>query len=93
MWNSCEETKKPKTTKVLLKSWYLWKPVMGITLGAFAGYLYYYFVGCKSGTCPITSSAWSTMLFGGFIGLSLTNGPCKKSENKSCVTEIKKTEE
>jgi hypothetical protein len=27
----------------------------GITLGAIAGFSYWYFVGCKSGSCLITS--------------------------------------
>ena len=27
----------------------------GIIIGAVAGYLYYHFVGCSSGTCAITS--------------------------------------
>lgn len=93
MWNNCEEIKKPKTVKEFIKSWYFWKPIIGVTTGALIGFLYYYFVGCKSGSCPITSSAWSTILIGGFMGLSVTNGPCKKTENKSCIVEHKKTEE
>ena len=36
--------------------------------GILAGYLYWRYVGCTSGTCPITSN-WHTMvLFGGLIG-------------------------
>jgi hypothetical protein len=36
--------------------------------GIIAGYLYWKYVGCASGTCPITSN-WHTMLgFGALIG-------------------------
>ena len=36
--------------------------------GIIAGFLYWMYVGCSSGTCPITSN-WHTMvLFGGLIG-------------------------
>lgn len=36
--------------------------------GALAGLAYYTFVGCPTGTCPITSSPASTMLYTGMIG-------------------------
>ena len=36
--------------------------------GAFGGYLYWYYVGCKSGTCPITSVWYSTSLYGALLG-------------------------
>ena len=37
-------------------------------LGAFAGYLYYTYYPCPTGTCVITSSVWSTMVYTGMIG-------------------------
>ncbi len=36
--------------------------------GAIGGYFYWYFVGCKSGTCPITSHWYSTGLYGALLG-------------------------
>ncbi len=36
--------------------------------GIIAGYFYWKYVGCTSGTCPITSNWHSMVLFGGFIG-------------------------
>ncbi|OFX84319.1 MAG: hypothetical protein A2W99_00950 [Bacteroidetes bacterium GWF2_33_16] len=36
--------------------------------GIIAGYLYWRYVGCLSGTCPITSNWHSMVLFGGLIG-------------------------
>jgi uncharacterized protein DUF6132 len=36
--------------------------------GIIAGILYWKYVGCTSGTCPITSNWHSMVLFGGLIG-------------------------
>lgn len=44
------------------------KLVLSIGVGAFAGYLYYYFIGCNSGGCAITSSWTSSTLFGAAMG-------------------------
>lgn len=40
----------------------------GIVVGAIAGYLYYYFVGCASGTCSITSKPLNSSLYGALMG-------------------------
>lgn len=42
--------------------------IIGVFLGAIAGYLYYYFVGCASGTCAITSSPVNSTLYFAFLG-------------------------
>jgi hypothetical protein len=42
--------------------------ITGIALGALAGYLYYYFVGCASGTCAITSKPLNSTLYGAMMG-------------------------
>lgn len=42
--------------------------VIGIIAGAIGGYLYYHFVGCTSGTCPITSKPLNSTLYGGMMG-------------------------
>jgi hypothetical protein len=41
---------------------------LGIVLGAAAGYLMYRFVGCRTGTCPITRSPYLSMIFGALLG-------------------------
>jgi len=43
-------------------------PVLGVVVGISVGYLYYYYIGCNSGSCPITSSPWSSMGIGGLMG-------------------------
>lgn len=42
--------------------------IIGIGIGAIGGYLYYHFVGCASGTCPITSKPLNMTLYGGMMG-------------------------
>jgi len=43
----------------------------GIITGILGGYLYYYFIGCRSGSCAITSSPWLSMLWGAAVGYLL----------------------
>lgn len=42
--------------------------LLGAVMGAIGGYLYYYFVGCASGTCPITSKPFNSTLYGAMMG-------------------------
>lgn len=45
-----------------------WLKITGIGVGTLAGYLYYHYVGCVSGTCPITSNPYRMMIYGALIG-------------------------
>lgn len=45
------------------------KEVAGIVIGAVAGWCYWKFVGCASGSCPITSSPWNSSVYGAVMGL------------------------
>ncbi len=42
--------------------------LIGITLGAIAGFLYWNYVGCASGTCAITSKPINSTLYGALMG-------------------------
>ena len=42
--------------------------LIGIIIGAVAGYLYYLNIGCESGTCAITSKPVNSTLYGGLTG-------------------------
>lgn len=44
------------------------KVFIGIIVGGVIGYLYYYFVGCSTGTCPLTSSPVNSVLVGMLLG-------------------------
>ena len=46
---------------------------IGVVIGAIAGYAYYYYVGCVSGTCAITSKPVNSTLYGGLMGGLLFN--------------------
>lgn len=58
-----------------------------IPLGALAGFLYWRFIGCESGTCPIKSVwYWSTlygMIFGFLIADLIQSYTRKKISDKS----------
>lgn len=45
----------------------------GTLTGAVAGYLYYSYVGCASGTCAITSKPINSTLYGAVMGGLLFN--------------------
>ncbi len=41
---------------------------LAVGMGATLGGLYAHFIGCRTGTCPITSSVRNASLYGGFVG-------------------------
>jgi len=63
--------------KFLLK--YKWQ-VLGIVVGAIGGYLYWYYVGCTSGTCPIQSNWHTSSLYGALMGYLVSDIRKKKSK-------------
>ncbi|MBN8703809.1 MAG: hypothetical protein J0M08_12145 [Bacteroidetes bacterium] len=56
--------------------------LVGLFIGAVAGYLYYYFVGCSSGSCSITSSPINSTVYGAIMGV-LAISSFKKETNKN----------
>jgi hypothetical protein len=48
------------------------KSLIGIIVGAAIGFGYYKLVGCSSGTCPITSNPYISMLWGAVMGAFLS---------------------
>lgn len=48
------------------------KMVLLIFVGGVLGYVYYYFIGCRTGTCPLSSNPFLTtgygLLFGFIVG-------------------------
>ena len=52
----------------------LLQSILGAVAGAAVGFLVYRFVGCKTGTCPITASPWTSMLVWGIVGAIAASG-------------------
>lgn len=44
------------------------KNIILAAIGAMLGFAYWYFVGCESGTCAITSVWWRITLYGALMG-------------------------
>ena len=85
---------KEKSKSFLLKHWLR---ITGVAVGVLGGYLYYYYVGCVSGTCPITSNPYRMMIYGALVGYLLfdifsKDGSSKKNQEKVTPNE-KQTEE
>lgn len=58
--------------------------IIGVVVGAVAGFLYWYYVGCDSGTCAITSKPLNSTAYGALMG-GLTFSMFKK-ESKNEVS-------
>jgi hypothetical protein len=44
------------------------KRIMPVVIGAACGYAFYHFIGCASGSCPISSNPYISTAYGGLIG-------------------------
>jgi hypothetical protein len=64
--------------KAFFKSRRFWRPFIAIIIGGVAGFLYYYFIGCNSGSCGITSDPYMSIMWGGLLGLFMVNSPCSR---------------
>ena len=62
---------------------YIIKIILGTVAGGILGFAYYYFIGCKSGACPITGNPYISLLYGAGMGLLLTLPSSQKSVEKN----------
>ena len=68
-----------------MKSWIIKKKIaiMLTFIGATVGYCYWYFVGCESGTCAITSVWYRTTIYGAIMGWLVGDMINDKLKNKT----------
>jgi len=57
-----------------------WKTALFTLAGAGIGFAYWRFIGCTSGTCPLTSNWYTSTLFGGLIGMLAVPSRKKSSQ-------------
>jgi xanthosine utilization system XapX-like protein len=54
--------------------------IFSIVVGLIGGYAYWKFIGCTSGTCPLTSNWYNSTLIGGVFGYLISDSFQKKTE-------------
>jgi len=59
----------------------IYKRVLPIVVGAILGYAYYYYIGCVSGSCPITSNPYISTFYGAVLG-GILSFPSKKKKKE-----------
>jgi len=64
---------------------------IGITTGLILGFAYWYYIGCASGTCPLTSKWYTSSLYGALFGYLVTSLGIdmtkKKKENEQIQSD------
>ena len=56
------------------------RTILGIVAGAAAGALYGQYVGCLTGSCPLTSNPFTAGALGAVLGASFFSGERKRSK-------------
>lgn len=76
------KSKANLASKMMVK---YWLELVGVIVGAAGGLLYWKYVGCSNGTCPITSSPVLSALFGALLGFLIFSmfKKGKSTDNKS----------
>lgn len=66
------------------------KSLIGVLAGAVAGYAYYYYVGCASGSCAITSNPVNSTAYGALVGALLFSSFEKETKPSKAQTQNQK---
>ncbi len=61
--------------------------ILGAAVGGLLGYGYYYFIGCNTGNCAITSNWHISTLYGVVAGLLFVMPGKKKADSKNIKKE------
>lgn len=67
-----------------MKKWVSTKKTLiaGVIIGSLLGFLHWYFVGCSSGSCMITSKPLNSTLYGALVGGVLGSVIFEKEKQK-----------
>ena len=69
----------------MLKDYFIKKNIVklsiGVIIGGLIGFSYYYFIGCKSGACAITSNPINSTMYGVLLG-AIWTFPTKEKKDK-----------
>ncbi len=52
----------------------VYKTILCAGIGGLLGFAYYYFIGCRSGACPLTGNPFISTGYGAFMGFLLCSG-------------------
>lgn len=75
------QPEKPKKTfSEHLKDGFSLKHIIGLVLGGTAGFCYYFFVGCSSGSCSLKANPYYNIALGLLIGWLVADMFRKKKE-------------
>lgn len=61
---------------------FLLKRILPVISGAVLGYAYYFYVGCRTGSCPISGNPFVSTIYGAMVGI-IVSYPGKENKNKS----------
>ena len=61
---------------------YLWVLGVFVAVGVLGGYAYYALIGCKTGSCAITSNPYMSMAWGGILGYLLPDFFVRKQKEE-----------
>lgn len=67
------------TMKALIHRY--WISAIFTVAGAGLGFAYWRFIGCTSGTCPLTANWHTSTLFGGLIGMTIVPSRWKAAKH------------
>ncbi len=65
---------------ILIKKYRWLKISLFGLLGGLAGFAYYYFVGCRTGSCPISGNPYISTVYGLVLGYLFSFGTKGKSD-------------
>jgi uncharacterized membrane protein YedE/YeeE len=59
-----------------------WKNIAWIAVGGIAGFGWYYFVGCSTGACPISSNPYISTGYGALVGALASQSSSRPQRNE-----------